>query len=91
MLSGMMSWISCKSLPIIPDTETCFNRDGRYVRCQERSFNVTKKNVGDRITTSVNRNINYIDNWMCVSPEWWAIEAKPKLKEINRLYHDRKN
>lgn len=91
LLLGMILWTSCKSPTIVP-IQTCFvSFPFGKVRCQMRQFDITQKNVGERIGDSIDLPLETIDNYMCISPDDWAVNLKPYMKEWHRLYFDRKN
>lgn len=89
-LSGILLLTGCRgAIPRLSQPiETCFvNIKLGKVRCHDREFDIVKKEVGERISESVDREINYVDNFMCIPPEGWAVELKPYMKEWHRFYH----
>jgi len=65
--------------------------DFNKVRCHDREFDIVSKDVGERVSPSIDRDLNYIDNFMCIGPEDFEIELKPYMKEWHRLYFQRAN
>lgn len=89
LLTGILLLTGCRgAIPRLKKPiETCFvNISEGKVRCHDREFDIVKDQAGERVSESVDRDLEYVDNFMCIPPEGWAIELKPYIKEWNRYY-----
>ena len=70
--------------------ESCVINTKFGAECGMRNFNIMDRTVGDWIGETRLEKIEYANNYVCVSGKKWSIVLKPKLKEVNTKYRQKK-
>lgn len=90
LMSGVLLLTGCKDFLIEDPVKSCVIHSKIGAECGMRDMNYKHRSVGDFIGETKLEKISACDNCVCLDGKRWSEEIKPKLKEVNTRYRQRR-